>query len=316
MEANDIHEININFMNAQKWIDAYGKDPALIGSNTLDYKATSHKTTSTSAPANYSKWPLKSVTNYKINSDITKNIIEQDVSADGKSSFECYPNTNFIMTQNPNPDSKDAKFVNLVSLKDQIDKGYHLFDNKQTIEGFSWSDNAKTKMAIYDSNGMVSQYDTINHQYSLIHGVEVLDANKISKSLTNKMPSQLNESDLKKLIKPVGLPPDNVKISKIFDDDNGKLTVKIEVKDNSGSVIYQYSQQYTNFSTHYERVTLPIVIGTTVGAIILLIIIVTSGILIYKKKHPLKPTSKDTQSKEKDSELKKVSKTSKNRRRR
>ena len=172
-------------------------------------------------------------------------------------------------------------------------------------------------MAIYDSNGMVSQYDTINHQYSLIHGIEVQDTNKIPKSLTNKMPSQLNESDLKKLIKPVGLPPDNVKISKIFDDDNGKLTVKIEVKDDSGNILYQYSRDYTCFSTHFERVTVPIIAGATVGGIILLIIIITSGILIYKKKHPLKLTSKDAQSKNKGkcNEPKNGSKASKNRRR-
>ncbi len=272
MQAKDINSVNINFMNAAfSRLNPNIPGTSLIGSYTFDYKA--------------STWSKANAKNFIIEKTNTKNIIEQDVAADGKNSFECYPNNNYITTQGPNFNPKDPKFINLVALTDQLEDGYHLFDTKQTIKGFSWADDAKTKMAIYDSNGMVTQYDTTNQKFSLIHGVEFKDGKEAPKHLSNKMPSQLTDSDLKTLIKPVGLPSKNVEMSKITDDDNGNLTVKIEVKDNNGDVLYKYSKQYTSFATYFKKVTEPIIIGVTVGIVVLLIVIITTSVILYKKKN-------------------------------
>ncbi len=219
--TTNFKNFNVNYYNAH---GGFGSTATVLkGDYSLDYGT------------------LGSYHSAGIHNSINYHILEQDGTPDGNHVYELYKNSRSIATNVPN---------NSINLNHVFDTNYHI-DAHSTIDGFTYTDANKSKLLVFDSAKNVIQYDTTNQTYTLKKGIEFEDASNVPMATKHKLPSEVLDSQLKTMVKQVGLTTNanHVRISKSADDSTGKLTVNIYVAGDDGQV-YNKSETYTGFLTN------------------------------------------------------------------
>ncbi len=210
----------------------------------------------------------------------SKIIIQGEINKDGSLQFYLTPNSKTV---------DNNKSMN-ISLANKLDSDYYLPQNNADIEGISWGDIGETELELFDNNGMVSQYDTTNNEYTLQKGIEF---RADTSNIPHSVPSEFSDADIATLVQQKGLTKDasKVKITSVADDANKELSVAISIV-GDGGITYNASHTF-NVSKYVppskSNINLWIIIGATAGAVVLLAIIIGTSAWLYKKKRT--PTS-------------------------
>ncbi len=223
---NDLTNVFANTYNCA----GYSKSSAKIEDHYLTPSSTSIK--SLSAPKGYGFVDAKSK---------GLHILEQDGSADGKYVYELHSNSNAINSTNPNLDIK---------LSRTLDDYYDFSDLTSTIKGFTYADVNKSKMLLFDSNDMVSQYDLNTNKYSLVKGIAPINQTTIHyKELSKQSASNITKTDLNELFDIKGLTIDTNKTKLTPNDQLGTLGVSLVAHDKNGNE-FTSNETFKGFLTY------------------------------------------------------------------
>ncbi len=191
---------------------------------------------SSGAQSHFANMAYPDFSSQKKNTKINDKILEGDVSND----------FNHIYYLQANDQSKIlASHADTINLSGQIDNAFYLPKDNQTICGFGWADEAKTKMMIYDTDGMITQYDTILKTYSLMRGIEF---ENLPANLSHMLPSQLNDQLLEGVYNckfaTTHASKNDITVNLSPNDAAGELTLTIRVVVDDGTT-YIASRLYT-----------------------------------------------------------------------
>ncbi len=216
-------------------------------------------------------------------------IYENDISLDGTVEY-WLSNTNAQTTTKQENKVANSGGYN-ISLTNSIDRKFYLPQTNSTIAAFSWADVDKKKMLLFDSNNMVSQFDTTTKSFSLKKGIAYISNDYLAsasadpsiKAILKKSPSQITDKDLQKLVQQKVTAPSKITIERIPDNDTGTLKIDVTIS-NSGGTSFHDMHTFTGFrkgAVALDYTVIYIIAGSIGGAILLFLII---SISVYKVK--------------------------------
>ncbi len=168
-------------------------------------------------------------------------ILEQDGSSDGRYNYELHSNSRRI-------NSTNSKLN--IDLNNDLDGNYKFEDVTSTIKGFSYADVDKSKMLLFDSNNMVSQYDLNTNKYSLVKGIAPVDkTSTYYKNLIKQSPSQITKTNISQLLDIKGLTIDSSNTKITANDKLGTLDVSLVAHDKNNNE-FTYNETVKGFSTY------------------------------------------------------------------
>ncbi len=217
-----------------------------------------------------------------INIDNNARGIESDISNDGQ--------TVYYLQENDNKIRNNKNYS--IALTNKIDNDYILPQSSNNqIQGFSWTDKNKNKMVIFDSNGMVSQYnfDGGATPFTLLKGVEFENDSGVFKTLDK--PSDLTNDNISQFIKIKGYNSlTNIKYKINYNDSIDEVTVSFDDTLNGKTQNYSFNHAYNwdqSKNGTKSNTNLYIIIGASVAAVVVILIIAITSYVILKKKRNL-----------------------------
>ncbi len=218
-------KISLNLLNSYCYTNTSTPSTDLWGQFTLDYPK------------------LDQNKKHDYGEKTSQHIIQQDTVYDGSFSYELHTNS-AALTLNGSTVS--------IKLTNDLDTDYQFVNNQQAIQGFSYSDALKTKLLLYDSNGMVSQYDFKNETFKLVHGIANIKNNSQTLKVlaSKKTAGDVDANDIETLFDIKGLSIEPSKTSFVADDNKGTLTVTVYATDKQGKE-YTSSETLRGFQTYY-----------------------------------------------------------------
>ncbi len=210
--------------------------------------------------------------------------VQGDISNDGSQQFWLLNNFNEVANS----------IHKTISLTNPIDNNYYLPNNSSTfIEGFSWADINKTKMVLFDSDNMVSQYDLLTDKYSLLKGVAFASDDHTKEALKQKT---IDKSNVRNLVEVRGYNDPKYKTTyNITAVDNTKSIVEVVVAEGS-EIICDAKHTFTciNSTDDNKGITKPeldslyIIVGASVGGGFALVILISLLTYYIKQTHERK----------------------------